>query len=78
MKDEPVSETHSNIRGKALKVKDYSIPNLVKRFQFTLVGRENTERPAVARGGLQTAQTIICREPVRGQLHQQGRRPRLD
>ena len=23
-----------------LKVKDYSIPNLVKRFQFTLVGRE--------------------------------------
>jgi hypothetical protein len=40
VKDEPVSETHSNIRGKALKVKDYSIPNLVKRFQFTLVGRE--------------------------------------
>ncbi|HTY87869.1 MAG TPA: hypothetical protein VMB80_10425 [Candidatus Acidoferrum sp.] len=39
-KDEPVSETHSNIRGKALKVKDYSIPNLVKRFQLTLVGRE--------------------------------------
>ena len=38
--DEPVSETHSNIRGKALKVKDYSIPNLIKRFQFTLVGRE--------------------------------------
>jgi hypothetical protein len=40
VKDEPVSETHSNIRGKALKVKDYSIPNLMKRFQFTLVGRE--------------------------------------
>jgi hypothetical protein len=40
VKDEPVSETHSNIRGKALKVKDYSIPNLVKRFQFTMVGRE--------------------------------------
>jgi len=40
VKDEPVSETHSNIRGNALKVKDYSIPNLVKRFQFTLVGRE--------------------------------------
>jgi hypothetical protein len=39
-KDEPLSETHSNIRGKALKVKDYSIPNLVKRFQLTLVGRE--------------------------------------
>jgi hypothetical protein len=40
VKDEPVSETHSNIRGKALKVKDFSIPNLIKRFQFTLVGRE--------------------------------------
>ena len=40
VKDQPVSDTHSNIRGKALKVKDYSIPNLVKRFQFTIVGRE--------------------------------------
>jgi hypothetical protein len=40
VKNEPVSETHSNIRGKALKVKDYSIPNLIKRFQFTIVGRE--------------------------------------
>lgn len=40
VKEEPVSETHSNIRGKALKVKDYSIPDLVKRFRFTLVGRE--------------------------------------
>jgi hypothetical protein len=40
VKDGPVTETHSNIKGKALKVKDYSIPNLVKRFQFTLVGRE--------------------------------------
>ena len=39
-KIEPVSETHSNIRGKALQVKEFSIPNLVKRFQFTLVGRE--------------------------------------
>jgi len=38
--NEPLSETHSNIRGKALKVKEYSIPNLVKRFQLTLVGRE--------------------------------------
>jgi len=40
VKDGPVTETHSNVRGKALKVKDYSIPNLVKRFRFTLVGRE--------------------------------------
>jgi hypothetical protein len=40
VKDQPVSDTHSNIRGKALKVKDYSIPNLIKRFQFTIVGRE--------------------------------------
>jgi hypothetical protein len=47
-KDEPLSETHSNIRGKALKVNDYSIPNLVKRFQLTLVGREMLNgRPAI-------------------------------
>lgn len=39
-KDGPVTDAHSNIHGKALKVKDYSIPNLVSRFQFTLVGRE--------------------------------------
>lgn len=39
--DAPVSETHSNIKGKALAVKDYSLSNLVSRFQFTLVGREN-------------------------------------
>jgi len=39
-KIEQLSETHSNIHGKALKVKDYSIPSLIKRFQFTLVGRE--------------------------------------
>jgi hypothetical protein len=38
--DAPVSETHSNIRGKQLAVKDYSLTNLVKRFKFTLVGRE--------------------------------------
>ena len=43
-----VTDTHSNIRGKALKVKDYSIPNLVKRFQFSLVGREMLNgRPAL-------------------------------
>lgn len=40
VKNEPVSETHSNIRGKALKVKEFSIPDLIKRFQFTLIGRE--------------------------------------
>jgi hypothetical protein len=39
-RNEPSSETHSNLHGKALKVKDYSIPNIVKRFQFTLVGRD--------------------------------------
>ncbi|HEY2329381.1 MAG TPA: hypothetical protein VGI63_06165 [Verrucomicrobiae bacterium] len=36
----PVSDTNSNIKGKALKVKDYSIPNLVSRFQYNLVGRD--------------------------------------
>lgn len=39
-RDGAVTDTHSNIRGKALKVKDYSIPNLVSRFQFKFVGRE--------------------------------------
>ena len=39
--DAPVSDTHSNIKGKALAVKDYSLSNLVSRFQFTLVGRTN-------------------------------------
>ena len=48
IKNEPLSETHSNIRGKALKVRDYSIPNLVKRFQFNLVGRDMLNgRPAL-------------------------------
>jgi hypothetical protein len=47
-KDEPASETHSNIHGKALRVKDYSLTNLVSRFQFTLVGREVVNgRPAL-------------------------------
>jgi hypothetical protein len=46
-KDAPVSETHSNIRGKTLRVKDYSLTNLATRFQFTLVGRENVQgRPS--------------------------------
>ena len=48
IKDEPLSDTHSNIRGKALKVKDYSIPNLIKRFQFNIVGRETVNgRPSL-------------------------------
>ncbi len=48
VKDEPVSDTHSNIRGKALKVKDYSIPNLIKRFQFKVVAREMLNgRPSI-------------------------------
>ena len=42
------SATGSSIQGKALKVKDYSIPNLVNRFQFTLVGREMLNgRPSI-------------------------------
>ena len=38
--DATLSDTHSNIHGKAFAVKDYSLTNLVSRFQFTLVGRE--------------------------------------
>jgi hypothetical protein len=39
-KNEPANDARAYTEGKALKVKDYSIPNLVSRFQFTLVGRE--------------------------------------
>jgi hypothetical protein len=34
------SDTDSNPSPAALRLKEYSIPDLVKRFQFTLVGRE--------------------------------------
>jgi len=39
-KAQPLSDTHSNIQGKALKVKDYSITDLVSRFHIQLVRRE--------------------------------------
>jgi len=39
-KDEPLSDSHSNIHGRVLAVKDYSLSNLVSRFQFKLFGRE--------------------------------------
>lgn len=39
-KNAPLSESHSNIHGQPLKVKDYSLEELASRFQFTLVGRE--------------------------------------
>lgn len=39
--------TNSTIKGKALKVKNFSIPNLVSRFQYTLIGQETINgRPA--------------------------------
>jgi hypothetical protein len=41
-KDEPLSESHSNVKGTVMRVKDYSLTNLVARFDFTLVGRETT------------------------------------
>jgi len=41
------SDTDSNPSTTALKLKEYSVPDLVKRFQFTLVGREKLNgRPA--------------------------------
>ena len=39
-KDEPLSDSHSRIHGRAFAVKDYSLSNLVSRFQFALLGRE--------------------------------------
>jgi len=40
-KNEAVSETHSNVRGKAFEKKDFSLnDDLLGRFQFDLVGRK--------------------------------------
>lgn len=39
--DEPVSDTHSNVKGKALDRKDFSLnQDLLGRFDFKLIGRE--------------------------------------
>lgn len=39
--DAPVSDTHSNVRGKAFEKKDFLLNDeLLSRFQFTLAGRE--------------------------------------
>jgi hypothetical protein len=46
-KGQTVTDANSTIKGKALKVKDYSIPNLIQRFQFNLVGRDTVNgRPS--------------------------------
>ncbi len=46
--DGPLSESHSKIHGQVLRVKDYSLADLVSRFDFTLVGREMVNgRPAL-------------------------------
>ncbi len=39
-KDPALSEKHANVRNQALKGKDYAITNLLPRFQFTVIGRE--------------------------------------
>jgi len=46
---QPVSDTHSNVRGKALDKKDFLLNgDLLKRFDFVLSGRETiNERPAL-------------------------------
>jgi hypothetical protein len=48
-KAQPVSDTHSNVRGKAFEKDEFLVNNdLVKRFAFTLVGRETLNgRPAL-------------------------------
>jgi hypothetical protein len=59
-KPQPVSDTHSNIRGKQFSDKDFSVEGgLLKRFEFTLVGRELVNgRPAL----------IIDFQPAKGKL----------
>lgn len=40
-KSQPVSETHSNVRGKQFEEKDFTVEGgLIKRFEFKLIGRE--------------------------------------
>jgi len=48
-KARPVSDSHSNVRGKAFEKDDFLVNgDLVKRFEFTLVGREMVNgRPAL-------------------------------
>ena len=59
-KNEPVSETHSNVRGKQFDDKDFAVSsNLVTRFDFKLVGRvQLNQRPTL----------IIDFEPKKGKL----------
>lgn len=58
--DEPVSDTHSNVRGKAFERDEFALDgDLVKRFSFTLAGRETLQgRPAL----------IVDFEPAKGKL----------
>ena len=45
VKDAPVSDTHSNVRGKPVAMNDFSHA-LLERFDFTLVGRETNNNRA--------------------------------
>jgi hypothetical protein len=46
-RNQTAADANATIKGKALKVKDYSIPNLIQRFQFNLVGRDTVNgRPS--------------------------------
>lgn len=59
-KNEPVSETHSNVRGKQFDENDFAVSsNLVTRFDFKLIGRvQLNQRPTL----------IIDFEPKKGKL----------
>jgi len=48
-KDEPVSETHSNVRGKTFEKSDFALNgDMIKRFEFAVSGREVVNgRPAL-------------------------------
>lgn len=39
-REQPVSDTHSNVRGKQFEQDDFQADDLVKRFEFKLLGRE--------------------------------------
>lgn len=59
-KNEPVSETHSNVRGRQFDENDFAVSsNLVKRFDFKLIGRvQLNQRPML----------VIDFEPKKGKL----------
>jgi hypothetical protein len=75
---EPVSDTHSNVKGKAFEKSDFPLDgDLLSRFEFKFVKREKIKGRSVC-ARFQTPQPARPRKIVQGQIHQQGCRPGVD